>query len=206
MASTFSLVNICLDKHLQSADFFFLFGGFFTSNWREDWENLEFHLLKLLPNITSENHFTSSPMLPLTCKTTYPQFKHVGLGHCAGRPIIRDWVQFYRLVKAKSITVRKIHTIVWMTMMMCSAAYICANKLWWLRPRLHDSTLDFYLVTLTWSMCSIFHQNSVTVSTLMRKVKETYVVKLSQLRQKARTTDSPATTINTTSNGENSLC
>lgn len=37
------------------------------------------------------------------------------------------------------------------------------------------------------------------------KSKRTHVVKLSQLRQKARAAESPATPINTPSNGENSL-
>lgn len=155
-----------------------------------------------------QNHFTSSPKLPLTCKATYPRFKHAGLGHCTGGcPIIRDWVQFYRLVKANSISVGKIHTTVRVTMMMCSAAYICANKRWWLRlwlmTQLNLGLLfgDFDLDYLFYISPKLRDHSSVNSNS-----KRTHVVKLSQLGQKAGAAEPPATPINTPSNGENSLC
>lgn len=165
--NSFFKINMCLDKHLQCADLLFFSCFFFISDWREDWKTLNFTC-----HDCSQKHDTSSL---LACKATYPQFKDVRLGQCTGGcPIIIDWVQFYRPVKANSITLRKIHTIVQMTMMMCSAAYICADKRWWLRLRLHDSTQPRTFIWWLWLGLFVQYltKNSATAPTLMAQVKE----------------------------------
>lgn len=69
-------------------------------------------------------------------------------------------------------------------------------------PRL-NLTSDFYVVTLTWTICFyVFLQKPATVPTMV-EWQEPGVVKRSRLRQKL--TDPPVTPINTPANGENSL-